>query len=217
MRYLIVNADDFGYSQGVNKGIVEAHTNGIVTSTSVMVDQPAATEAKELVTFKDFSIGLHFVLNNENIEYELARQVDKFVKLVGRKPDHIDTHKLEPSTKEAVKKVLLQYSSVNHVPIRSLGFAKLIKTFFGLNIDGSGTLMTENVSVTSLKKAIDQATDKYNEIMCHPGYSDDYLRSHSSYNDVREKELKALTSPEIQEYISSQADLQLCSWKNVDV
>lgn len=37
-RYLIVNADDFGDSYGINKGIIEVIRNGIVTSTSVMVD-----------------------------------------------------------------------------------------------------------------------------------------------------------------------------------
>ncbi len=48
-RYLIVNADDFGYSYGINKGIIEAHTKGIVTSTSVMVDSIAAHEAVNLI------------------------------------------------------------------------------------------------------------------------------------------------------------------------
>ena len=36
-RTLIVNADDFGLSDGVNDGIVRAYTNGIVRSTSLMV------------------------------------------------------------------------------------------------------------------------------------------------------------------------------------
>ena len=49
MSFLIVNADDFGYSFSINKGIIEAHTKGIVTSTSVMVDAIAAKEAKDLV------------------------------------------------------------------------------------------------------------------------------------------------------------------------
>ena len=42
---LIVNADDFGCTEGVNRGIAEAHVRGIVTSTSLMVNRPAAAEA----------------------------------------------------------------------------------------------------------------------------------------------------------------------------
>ena len=47
-RILVVNADDFGQSEGVNRGIIEAHTNGIVTSASLMVRWPAAREASAL-------------------------------------------------------------------------------------------------------------------------------------------------------------------------
>ena len=43
-KFVIVNADDFGFSSGINRGIVEAHERGVVTSTSLMVDQPAAGE-----------------------------------------------------------------------------------------------------------------------------------------------------------------------------
>ena len=46
-RVLIVNADDFGLSAGVNRGIVEAHERGIVTSASLMVRRPAAREAAD--------------------------------------------------------------------------------------------------------------------------------------------------------------------------
>jgi len=44
-RRLIVNADDFGQSPGINRGIMEAHERGIVTSVSLMVRWPAAVEA----------------------------------------------------------------------------------------------------------------------------------------------------------------------------
>ena len=44
-RFLIVNADDFGLSEGVNRGIIEAHERGIVTSASLMVLKPAAASA----------------------------------------------------------------------------------------------------------------------------------------------------------------------------
>ena len=44
-RLLIVTADDFGYTSGVNAGIARAHREGIVTATSVMANMPAAGEA----------------------------------------------------------------------------------------------------------------------------------------------------------------------------
>jgi hopanoid biosynthesis associated protein HpnK len=40
LRRLIVNADDFGISEGVNRGIIEAHLRGILTSTTLMVNMP---------------------------------------------------------------------------------------------------------------------------------------------------------------------------------
>ena len=61
MRLLIVNADDFGLSRCVNEGIIEAHRNGIVTSTSLMVNRPGAEHASELVRdCPDLGLGLHF-------------------------------------------------------------------------------------------------------------------------------------------------------------
>ncbi|MGA8860174.1 MAG: ChbG/HpnK family deacetylase, partial [Candidatus Sulfotelmatobacter sp.] len=38
MRRLIVNADDFGFTAGINRAIVEAHTRGIVTSSTLMAN-----------------------------------------------------------------------------------------------------------------------------------------------------------------------------------
>jgi hopanoid biosynthesis associated protein HpnK len=48
MKLLIVNADDFGWTEGVNRGIVEAHRNGIVTSTSLLANGAAFRHAVEL-------------------------------------------------------------------------------------------------------------------------------------------------------------------------
>ena len=44
MKYLVVNADDFGVCAGVNRGIVEAHRRGIVSSASLMVEMPGSEE-----------------------------------------------------------------------------------------------------------------------------------------------------------------------------
>ena len=44
-RSLIVNADDLGRTKGINSGIFEAHSSGLVTSATLMVGFPAAGEA----------------------------------------------------------------------------------------------------------------------------------------------------------------------------
>ena len=48
LKQLIVNADDFGYTRGVNRAIVDAHRTGIVTSTSLMANGAAFEDAVRL-------------------------------------------------------------------------------------------------------------------------------------------------------------------------
>lgn len=63
MRRLIVNADDFGFTSGVNRAIVEAHSHGIVTSSTLMANGPAFTEAVKLVKRNPrLGVGCHVVL-----------------------------------------------------------------------------------------------------------------------------------------------------------
>lgn len=60
---LIVNADDFGYSKGVNLGIVEAHREGVVTSTTLMVNMEGFEHAVELAKqHPTLGVGIHLVL-----------------------------------------------------------------------------------------------------------------------------------------------------------
>lgn len=63
LRRLLINADDFGLTSGVNRAIVEAHGNGVVTSATLMANAPAFTEAVELArSAPRMSIGCHVVL-----------------------------------------------------------------------------------------------------------------------------------------------------------
>jgi hopanoid biosynthesis associated protein HpnK len=63
VRRLIVNADDFGFTAGVNRAIVEAHTLGIVTSSTLMADGRAFDDAVRLAkTVPRLSVGCHVVL-----------------------------------------------------------------------------------------------------------------------------------------------------------
>jgi len=63
VRRLIINADDFGFTSGVNRAIVEAHRHGIVTSSTLMATGKAFAEAVELArTVPSLSVGCHLVL-----------------------------------------------------------------------------------------------------------------------------------------------------------
>src|SRR5215813_10197839 len=112
-RYVIVNADDFGYSQGVTRGIIDAHERGIVTSASFMVRKPNAVDAARYCrSSSTLDVGLHidlgeWVFRNDKwqplyqfvdlgdpgaVDKEVSGQVSAFLDLVGRGPTHLDSH-----------------------------------------------------------------------------------------------------------------------------
>lgn len=63
MRRLIVNADDFGLTAGVNRAILEAHTDGVVSSATLMANGSAFENAVALaVPARKLSVGCHVVL-----------------------------------------------------------------------------------------------------------------------------------------------------------
>ena len=63
-KKLIINADDYGRSPGVSRGILQAHREGIVTSTSVMINQPSVrSELEEALACPDLGVGLHLVFS----------------------------------------------------------------------------------------------------------------------------------------------------------
>src|SRR6266508_4579544 len=112
-RHLIVNADDFGQSHGVNRGIIEAYEKGIVTSASLMVRRSAAEEAAAYSReHPELSVGLHLDLcewiyrdetwsplyevvpmdDTAAISEEVSRQLITFRELIGQEPTHLDSH-----------------------------------------------------------------------------------------------------------------------------
>ena len=63
IRHLIVNADDFGQTAGVNRGVIMAHEEGIVTSASLMARWPAAASAAAYArAHPTLGLGLHIDL-----------------------------------------------------------------------------------------------------------------------------------------------------------
>ncbi|MCI0545677.1 MAG: ChbG/HpnK family deacetylase [Candidatus Rokubacteria bacterium] len=61
-RRLIVNADDFGLTEGVSRGILHAHREGIVTSTTLIVNRPVAPALVRELQASGLGVGLHMNL-----------------------------------------------------------------------------------------------------------------------------------------------------------
>lgn len=63
MRRLIINADDFGMTSGVNRAIIEAHRAGTVTSCTLMANEPAVEDAAALASrTPSLAVGCHIVM-----------------------------------------------------------------------------------------------------------------------------------------------------------
>jgi predicted glycoside hydrolase/deacetylase ChbG (UPF0249 family) len=90
VKRLIVNADDLGRTRGVNRGVFEAHRRGIVTSATLMVNYPAASEVRGLSDASPrLGIGLHVQLTGGPPQLPPAR-IPSLVGVDGRlapKPD----------------------------------------------------------------------------------------------------------------------------------
>jgi predicted glycoside hydrolase/deacetylase ChbG (UPF0249 family) len=64
MKRLIINADDFGYNEGVAQGIIELYEAGLITSTSCMTNMPAWPQtAAYLREHPSLGAGVHLVFN----------------------------------------------------------------------------------------------------------------------------------------------------------
>jgi chitin disaccharide deacetylase len=206
-RNLIINADDFGASTGINRGIIESHTRGIVTSASLMVTGHAVHEAVALSrAHPGFSIGLHWDVWGEDerafdtgdaaaVRDEFIRQLDSFVSLMGRLPTHIDSHK---HAHRAVLPLLKELLAPHDIPVRDDGRVKHVGGFYAQ----WQWLVTDlaHVSVDALEGILKtDITAEWTELACHPGYrSPDFT---SVYLMEREEEIRTLTDPRIRDVL----------------
>lgn len=209
-RYLIVNADDFGLTSGINRGIIEAHTRGIVTSASLMVRYPAAVEAADYArAHRGLSVGLHFDAaewrcrrgewspvyqvtdtgDATQVRAEVQRQLLRFERLLGRAPTHLDSHQ-HVHMKEPVRSILSDAAKSLGMPLRS--FCPRVRYcggFYGQTADGLS--FPEGISLFRLQGIIEKIQTGWTELGCHPGYADEL---DSSYLHEREEELRVLCS-----------------------
>ena len=209
MKYLIVNADDFGASHGINRGIQEAHQRGILTSTSLLVNAAVSREAAELSrTAPELSVGLHADLRNElhataadqgrRVRDELEKQFSRFEKLMGRPPSHLDSHHNLHRDPKALPE-FLDLAAKHGLPLREHSPVLYFSKFYG---QWGGKTHFEQISVESLRRMLEtEIEDGVTELSCHPGYLEaNYV---TGYGVEREAELRTLCDPIIREVLAA--------------
>lgn len=226
-RRLIVNADDFGLTSGINRGIAEAHEHGVLTSASLMVRYRAAAEAATYArAHPQLSVGLHFdaaewrytsgewqpvyeVVNADDpiaLAAELERQLREFDRLLQQTPTHLDSHQ-HMHLSEPARTVLTGVAARLNVPLRSCTpRIAYCGGFYGQT--GEGEPYPEGISPAHLECTIERLPPGWTELGCHPGYADGLA---SVYAAEREQELRVLCSPEIRDAISRHG-ICLCSF-----
>lgn len=83
---LVVNADDFGMTAGVCTGILQAHSSGVVSSTSALVTAPAFDRFAPLLRDAGIGVGAHLSIVGEDPPLLSAREVPSLVDRRGRLP-----------------------------------------------------------------------------------------------------------------------------------
>lgn len=210
-RYLIINADDFGASEGINRGIVECHRNGVLTSASLMVTGRAVDDAVRLSRDNPtLGIGLHFDLwgederefNTHNLPAtrdELFRQFEEYVRVMRRPPTHIDSHR-HVHREEHLFGPFLEWTRPLGLPVRDAGNVRFVGGFYA-QWEWQVTEL-KYISVEFLQDMLrDEVPSGFTEFSCHPGYvQTDYQ---AVYNAEREEEIRTLTDPRIRQTIEA--------------
>jgi predicted glycoside hydrolase/deacetylase ChbG (UPF0249 family) len=228
-KYLIVNADDFGQSPGINSGIIEAHVRGIVTSASLMTRWLAAGEAAAYARqYPSLSVGLHLDLGEwmykdnswvpfytvvpledaSAVENELARQLEMFRFLIGREPSHINSHQ-HVHLREPVRSIALKVCEKLEIPLRDLcPPINYCKKFYGQTTEGMP--FPDGISVSRLIEMLSVLPPGLSVLVCHPGDGADL---NTVYQSERRQELKTLCDPRVRATIDD-LQIKLCSFDN---
>ena len=217
-RLLIVNADDFGLTEGVNRGIVRAHEHGVVTSASLLVRHPAADDAAAYARGRpQLSVGLHLDLGEwvyrdgewsalyevvpvddaAAVAEEARRQLEWFVRLVEHPPTHLDSHQHVHRT-EPVLSVARALAAELNVPLRHFSHRVHYRgDFYGQGPKGQP--IPEGITPAALARLIDGLSPGVTELACHPGLDD---TSPLAYGRERALEVAALCDASVRQAVS---------------
>jgi predicted glycoside hydrolase/deacetylase ChbG (UPF0249 family) len=230
-RLLIVNADDFGLSSGVNRGVIAAHEHGIVTSASLMVRGEAAAAAAEYArggSRSTLDLGLHVDLgewawrdgcwvalyevvpldDTGAVENEIGRQVAAFRRLAGRDPTHLDSHQ-HVHRRDGVRAVVLRLANAMAIPLRHESRVAYCGEFYGQTAEGLP--LPSLIHPGALCTLLSTLRPGITELACHPGFAEDLP---TTYRSERALEVEALCDPRVRAALEREG-IGLCRFSDV--
>lgn len=226
-RRLVVNADDFGLSPGVNSGILRAHAEGIVTTASLMVRAPAAEPAVAAATAHPrLALGLHLDLGEwvrreggwaavyevvdtrdpAAVAAELERQLERFRSLTGGDPSHLDSHQ-HVHREEPVRSILGVRAKELRIPLRHHGRVRYCGAFYGR--DGDGAALPEAITPERLVRLVAELPAGATELCCHPATA---AEPATGYGPERVRELESLCDERVRAAVVRE-DVRLCTFR----
>jgi predicted glycoside hydrolase/deacetylase ChbG (UPF0249 family) len=229
-KYLIVNADDFGLSPGVNRGIIEVAERGILTSASLMVRQSAAASAAAYAQKNPkLDIGIHIDLGEwvyrngewvalysvvattdfEAVSDEVRRQFAQFEKLMDRPPTHVDSHQ-HVHRDDPARTIVQDLAGKLGVPVRDqTPGVTYCGDFYGQTAEGQS--VAGSLSISALKTILAALPEGVTELGCHPGYDDGLA---TAYRVERAIEVQTLCAPEFRAMLA-ELGIQLYSFSSL--
>ncbi len=230
---LILNADDFGYDPAVSRGIAQSMRQGVVSSTTMIVNSPHSEDAARQAD--GLAIGLHLnlvrfpsiseparelneqdTLDADFVERETRAQLDRLEALLGRGATHLDVHK-HAHLRAPVLEGLARVAKARSLAVRSINPAMRAQLrAYGVRTNdvflgdaGAEAYWTPARWVEQLDLAPREGVV---ELMCHPGHAPSHVSS--GYGAQRELELATFLSPSTRRALEDRR-LALSSWAGV--
>lgn len=240
-KQIIIRADDLGYCEAVNLGIIKTVKDGIINNIGLMVNMPTSVAGLSALQQLDkpVDIGLHTVIctgrpvsdpsqlpslttpdgqfkassvyrqathdfvNLDEAIVEIEAQYQRFVTLVGRQPDYFEGHAVVSDNFVKALRIVAERHQLR---------------FLEYHFDGAPTplngkqLYVEMDSMKpdyhpfkTLQKTVNTSHSDGLEVMvCHPGYLDEFILTHSSLTIPRTQEVTMLCDEKTKRWLAEQ-------------
>ena len=158
--------------------------------------------------------GRDFV-NFDEAVIEIEAQLERFIQVVGREPEYFEAHAVLSDNLNA---------AIGHVA-REHGYKCQVPSFDPAVVVPCGNASVRMVMrsqtpgydpAAAIRETVEEMKDSETVVfVCHPGYLDHYILTHSSLTEDRTKEVDALIDPELRAWLEGRDDLELIDYRDL--